>query len=99
MRSPVPPKTLSEKSREESCFIAAKNFSDCLRRHRRLLHPAKDDRTQPIFYDRCACTDVTRKVAQRARNAAHSHQRGRGGADVRIAKRARRFVEGVTSSG
>jgi hypothetical protein len=52
MRSPVPPKKLSEKSREESCFIAAKDFSDCLRRHRRLLHPAKDNRTQPIFYDR-----------------------------------------------
>src|SRR5690349_1868032 len=83
MRSPVPPKTLSEKSREESCFIATKNFSGCLRRHRRLLHPAKDDRTQPIFYDRCACTDVTRKVAQR----------GRADVDLRNAKRARRFVE------
>jgi hypothetical protein len=48
-----PKKTLSGKSPEESCFIAAqKKLFRCLRRHRRLLHPAKDNRTQPIFTTR-----------------------------------------------
>jgi hypothetical protein len=75
-----------------AALLRQKTFFDCLRRYRRLLHPAKDDRTQLSLTTRVHA-QMSRAKLRSARNAAHSHQRGRADVDLRITKRARRFVE------
>lgn len=85
-------KTLSEKSREESCFIAAKKFCNCLRRQRRLLH-SRQGQSIPAYLLRHACMHRCHAQIPRARAAARLHRRDRSRRELKTANRVRRFVE------